>query len=166
MARTAPTAPARVLTPLDRARTVLGAIGVGFGLWGVWLLVHSLTPPALLRLPLWLAGAVLVDDFFLIPLTVAVGWALARWSGGRGRRHSVGAVRVTLLYVGLTTLVALPLLLRQGKGANPTVLPRDYLRDWLLLEGCIVLAGLAWLLASYVRRTIASHDRPPVADRE
>ena len=51
------------------------------------------------------------------------------------------AVRTTLLYVGLTTLIAIPLLLRQGKGVNPTVLPRDYLRDWLWLEATIVPAG-------------------------
>jgi hypothetical protein len=42
--------------------------------------------------------------------------------------------------------VALPLLLRQGEGVNPTELPRDYLRDWLLLETTIVLAGVVALV--------------------
>lgn len=166
MTRTPAIARARALSPVARVRAVLGAVGVGFALWGVWLLLQSLTPPALLRLPLWLGGAVLVDDFLLIPLAVAVGWALSRWSVGRGQQRTVGVVRVTLLYVGLTTLVALPLLLRQGKGANPTVLPRDYLRDWLVLETCIVLAGLGWVLVTAARRAIAARDRPSVADRD
>jgi hypothetical protein len=79
-------------------------------------------------------------------LTVGAGWALTHWSIGPGRHRTVTTVRITLLYVGLTTLVALPLLLRQGKGVNPTVLPRDYLRDWLLLETTIVLAGVVALV--------------------
>jgi hypothetical protein len=115
-----------------KTRVVLAAAGVGFGLWGLWLLLDALELPALIRLPLWLGGAVLVDDFFLIPLILGFGWLVARRP----------AVRTTLLYVGLTTLIAIPLLLRQGKGVNPTVLPRDYLRDWLLLEATIVAVGV------------------------
>jgi len=57
------------------------------------------------------------------------------------------------LYVGITSLIALPLLLRQGTGANPTVLPRDYLRDWLLLEATIVAVGYLCLM---FRRSRAS----------
>lgn len=123
-----------------KARISLAACGVAFGLWGLWLLLHSLSTDALIRLPLWLGGAVFADDFVLIPLTIAVGWLLTRV-------RADAALRTTLLYVGITTLIAIPLLLRQGKGANPTVLPRDYLRDWLLLEATIVLVGvLAWRL--------------------
>jgi hypothetical protein len=120
----------------------LGALGVGFGLWGLRLLLQSLSVDALIRLPLWLGGAVLADDFFLVPLTIGAGWLLTRWSVGPDHHRTVTTVRTTLLYVGLTTLVAIPLLIRQGKGANPTVLPRDYRRDWLLLEATIVLIGV------------------------
>jgi hypothetical protein len=157
--------PGRVLalvagpTRTDRARAALGAVGIGFGLWGAWLLLQSLSAPALLRLPLWLGGAVLVDDLVLVPVTIAVGWALTRWSVGR-RERTVDAVRTMLLYVGVTTLIALPLLLRQGEGANPTVLPRDYLRDWLVLEAGIVLAGLVWLLATAARHRSTEPDEP------
>jgi hypothetical protein len=123
------------------ARAALGAVGVGFGVWGLWLLFDAVELPALIRLPLWLGGAVLADDFFLVPLTVTIGWLVTRWSIGPDRHRTVGALRTTLLYVGLTTLIAIPLLLRQGKRVNPTVLPRDYLRDWLLLEATIIVAG-------------------------
>ena len=123
-------------------RAGLAVVGVGVGMWGLRLLLQALSVDALIRLPLWLAGAVIADDFFLVPLTICVGWMLTRWSIGPGHHRTVTTVRTTLLYAGITTLVAIPLLLRQGKGVNPTVLPRNYLRDWLLLEATIVLVGV------------------------
>ncbi|MFC9687958.1 hypothetical protein ACFTSF_05425 [Kribbella sp. NPDC056951] len=129
-----------------KTRAALAAFGVGFGLWGVWLMFQALEPQALIRLPLWLGGAVIADDLFLVPITVAVGWLVTRWSIGPDHHRTVGAVRTILLYVGVTTLIAIPLLLRQGKGANPTILPRNYLRDWLLLEATIITTGLAVFL--------------------
>jgi hypothetical protein len=134
-----------------KIRAALAAVGVGIGLWGLWLLLGAVQGPALIRLPLWLGGAVLADDFFLVPLTVGVGWLVTRWSIGPDHHRTVGAVRTTLLYVGLTTLIAIPLLLRQGKGINPTVLPRDYLRDWLLLEATIVVAGAVVFVVQRIR---------------
>jgi hypothetical protein len=89
-----------------------------------------------------LAGAVIIDDFILSPLTIGVGSLVARWSHRPDGHRTVGPVRTTLLYAGITSLIAIPLLLRQGTGANPTILPRDYLRDWLLLEATIVFVGL------------------------
>ncbi|GAA0941135.1 hypothetical protein GCM10009554_32470 [Kribbella koreensis] len=124
------------------ARGLLGAAGVGLGLWGLRLLLQAVSTSALVRLPLWLGGAVVTDDFLLVPSTVAAGWLLTRWSMGPGRHRVVGVVRATLLYVAVTTMIAIPLLIRQGKGVNPTVLPRDYLRDWLLLEATIVAVGV------------------------
>ncbi|MET7283479.1 hypothetical protein ABZS29_34955 [Kribbella sp. NPDC005582] len=138
-----------------KARAALIAVGVGFGLWGVWLMLQALEPPQLIRLPLWLGGAVLVDDAFLVPITVAAGWLVTRWSIGPDHHRTVGAVRTTLLYVGITTLIAIPLLLRQGKGANPTVLPRNYLRDWLLLEATIVAVGLVVFVVQRSRLTLS-----------
>ena len=129
---------------MTKTRTVLAASGVAVGLWGLWLLFQNLSTAALIRLPLWLGGAVLTDDFVLIPLTIAAGWLLTRWS----------TLRTTLLYVGITTLIAIPLLLRQGKGANPTVLPRNYLRDWLLLEATILVIGI--VLSRWLRRADGS----------
>jgi hypothetical protein len=125
-----------------KTRAALAAFGVGFGLWGAWLMLQSLEPQTLIRLPLWLGGVVVADDFVLVPTIVAAGWLVTRWSIGPDRHRTTGAVRTTLLYAGITTLIAIPLLLRQGTGANPTVLPRDYLRDWLLLEATIIASGL------------------------
>lgn len=129
-----------------RLRIGLLLAGVLIALWGAWELFRAVDVPALVRLPLWLGGAVVADDFVIVPLTVGIGWLVTRWSAGPGRHRTVGVVRTTLLYVGITSLIALPLLLRQGTGANPTVLPRDYLRDWLLLEAAIVAVGYLCLI--------------------
>ncbi|MEU4193461.1 hypothetical protein AB0E69_16300 [Kribbella sp. NPDC026611] len=141
-----------------KLRIGLVAVGVLMGLWGVWKMFEALDVRALVRLPLWLGGAVVADDFILVPLTVTVGWLVTRWSLGPGRHRTVGVVRTTLLYVGITTLIALPLIARQGTGANPTILPRDYRRDWLLLEATIVAVGaVAFLLQRFTfRRSRAS----------
>jgi hypothetical protein len=144
-------------------RTALGALGVGFGLWGLRLLLQAVSVDALIRLPLWLGGAVVTDDFFLVPLTVGAGWLLTRWSIGPGRHRVVGVVRTTLLYAGVTTVVAIPLLIRQGKGVNSTVLPRDYLRDWLLLEATIVVVGLV-IAVIQARRLMFSRSRASSGD--
>lgn len=141
-----------------KTRIGLAVAGVGVGLWGLWLLLGALELPALIRLPIWLGGAVVTDDFFLVPLTIGVGWLVTRWSAGPDRHRTVGVVRTTLLYVGITSLIALPLLLRQGKGVNPTVLPRDYLRDWLLLEATIILGGVAGYLFTLRRSRASSGD--------
>ncbi|TDD22192.1 hypothetical protein E1218_19765 [Kribbella turkmenica] len=137
---------------MTRARTALAACGIVVGLWGLWLLLGNLSADQLIRLPLWLGGAVVVDDFFLVPLTIGAGWLLTRRLTG----HTRAIVRTMLLYVGITTLIATPLLLRQGKGINPTVLPRDYLRDWLVLEATIVLAGVLALVVQRLRRADGS----------
>lgn len=136
-----------------KARISLAVCGIAFGLWGLWLLLQSLSTDALIRLPLWLGGAVLADDFVLIPLLITVGWVLTRV-------RAVAVVRIILLYVGITTLIAIPLLVRQGQGANPTVLPRDYLRDWLVLEATIVLVGVG-VLAWRLRRADGSGQSTP-----
>jgi hypothetical protein len=98
---------------------------------------------------------VVVDDLLLMPLTLTVGWLITRWSIGPDRHRWVTTVRTTVLYVGITTLLAIPLLIRQGKGVNPTVLPRNYLLDWLLLEATILLTGTVVAVVQRRRLTLS-----------
>ena len=123
-----------------RTRLALGATGVAIALYGVWRLL-DIGPAALLRLPLWLGGAIVGDDLVLIPITLTVGWLLTRWARSGAQGNDLAVARTALAYVGITSLIALPLLLRHGKGANSTVLSRNYLGDWLLLEALIVLSA-------------------------
>ena len=119
---------------MTRQRVLLGTAGVLLILFGVLTLSDTVPPRAVLWLPVWLAGAVATDDGLLIPLTLAAGWLLVRWHRAGASSAQLAVVRTALLAVGVTTLIALPLIHRQGLGANPTSLARDYLRDWLILE--------------------------------
>ena len=49
------------------ARIVLGALGVSALLWSGWLLVSTQRPDQLLNLALWLAAAVILHDFVILP---------------------------------------------------------------------------------------------------
>ena len=133
-------------------RLLLGVGGVATILYGVRLLLIELSADALLRLPFWLGGAILADDLAIIPLTLTAGGLLTRWARSGADGKELALVRTALLYVGITTLIAVPLMLRQGDGANPTSLSRDYRQDWLLLEVLIVTVALAGLMVRRLSR--------------
>lgn len=68
-----------------------------------------------------------------------------------------GTVRGGLVVAGCLTMIALPPLLRPGAPTNPSALPLDYLRNWLLLLAAVaVVTGLVpavrWLLRKVPRR--------------
>ena len=71
----------------------------------------------------WLAGGVVLHDFVLVPLTLAVCWLGARVLPA-GRRAPVAAGLVVL---GTLTLLAVPVLGGWGANSdNATILGRDY----------------------------------------
>ncbi|MFD9612246.1 hypothetical protein ACFWWS_23080 [Streptomyces sp. NPDC059083] len=116
-------------------RYVTGGLGLACAAWGGWLLLRQPEP---WRIAVWLGGAVVVHDGFVAPLVFAVG-ALAAVAGVRLR----GVPRAALIVAGSLTAIALPPLLRPGVAANPTVLPLDYPRNWLLAMGTVALFTLA-----------------------
>lgn len=125
-------------------RRVLGGCGVLVAAWGGWLLVRQPEP---WRIALWLGGAVVVHDALVAPLVLAVA-ALTAAMGVRLR----GVPRAALVVAGSLTAIALPGLLRPGAAANPTVVPLDYLRNWLLTMAGIAVLTLAYTGARAVRR--------------
>lgn len=132
---------------MTRIALVLGGLaGIAYG---ASLLLDSLDVHALIRLPLWLGTAVLTDDGILIPITLAAGWLLSKRVTDS---KELAITRTALILVGVTTLIAIPLMLRQGKGANPTVLSRDYRGDWLMLEATIVTVAAAFLMVRRYQR--------------
>ncbi|MER7177496.1 hypothetical protein [Streptomyces mesophilus] len=108
-------------------RTLLGALGVAAMGLGTWLLLDVRDPA---DVAVWLAGAIVLHDGLVAPLVLGIGLFL----GGLRAR---GAVRGALIVAGSLTAIALPVLLRPGTPANPSVLPLDYPRNWLW-----VMAGL------------------------
>ncbi|MFE5491374.1 hypothetical protein ACFQ7Z_15705 [Streptomyces virginiae] len=112
-------------------RHVTGGLGLLCAAWGGWLLLQQPEP---WRPAVWLGGAVVVHDGLVAPVVFAVG-ALAAAAGLRLR----GVPRAALIVAGSLTAIALPPLLRPGPVANPTVLPLDYLRNWLLAMAAVAL---------------------------
>ncbi|MEV7155372.1 hypothetical protein AB0N77_12265 [Streptomyces misionensis] len=109
-------------------RVLAGAAGVALMGTGVSLLLDVRLTGVLA----WLGAALLVHDVLIAPLVLLAGLALTR-VGARGARGGVrGPVRGALLVAGALTAVALPPLLRPGAPANSSVVPLDYLRNWLL----------------------------------
>ncbi|MFE9928474.1 hypothetical protein [Streptomyces sp. NPDC005533] len=129
-------------------RYLTGALGLLAAAWGGWLL---LSRPEPWRIAVWLGGAVVVHDGFVAPLVLAIG-ALAAAAGPRLRG---GIPRAALIVAGSLTVIALPPLLRPGGVANPTVLPLDYARNWLLAMAAIALLTLAHAGARVVLRRLS-----------
>ena len=125
-------------------RIVTGALGLALMTVGAVLL---LTGGQLKDVALWLAGAIVLNDGIVAPLVLGVGLLLAAVPAR-------GTVRGALIVAGCLTVVALPVLLRPGTPKNPTVLPLDYVRNWLLaLAAVAVLTGVL-LAARWIRRRV------------
>ncbi|WP_406398336.1 hypothetical protein OH805_05215 [Streptomyces sp. NBC_00879] len=125
-------------------RIVTGALGLALMTVGAVLL---LTGGQLKDVALWLAGAIVLHDGIVAPLVLGVGLLLAAVPAR-------GTVRGALIVAGCLTAVALPVLLRPGTPKNPTVLPLDYVRNWLLaLAAVAVLTGVL-LAARWIRRRV------------
>ncbi len=126
------------------ARLLLALPGVAAIVWGVLLLLDR--PDGLVSVLVWAAGAVLVHDLVLAPLTVVVGVLLGRLLPPATRTPSV------LLLAGwalVTVAVANVLSGQGGKPDNPTLLTGDYGLAWgvatlvvALAVGALVVVGV------------------------
>ncbi|NEA99607.1 hypothetical protein [Streptomyces sp. SID13726] len=132
---------------MSAPRVAVGAVGVALMGVGALLLVEAGDVPDVL---VWLAGAVLLHDAVIAPLVLLAGLLLVR-GGARG------PVRGSLLVAGALTAVALPVLLRPGRPANPSVLPLDYPRNWLIALGVVAAVTALWRLG---RRLARGRGRP------
>ncbi|WP_307709501.1 hypothetical protein [Streptomyces sp. V1I6] len=126
-------------------RIATGAAGVALMGVGVFLLLSGGQATDVV---LWLAGAVVLHDLLLAPLVIAAGLLLARLPGR-------GPLRGALVTAGCLTLIALPVLFAPGTPHNPSVLPLDYPRNWLLSLAAVALATAAVALLRRLRGTAA-----------
>lgn len=101
--------------------------------------------PALLRVLTWFVGAAVLHDLVLFPL-----YALADRVLGRLPVPLVNHVRVPLLGAGLTFLVFLPGIIRQGEATHLAATGLDqqpYLGRWLaLVAAMIAVSALVYLV--------------------
>lgn len=121
-------------------RQIVGVAGLLMIALGGWLLSGVGDPTGA---AVWLAGSVVLHDGLIAPLVLLAGLAVARGPAPR-------VVRAALVVGGCLTTVALPVLLRPGTPANSSVLPLDYLANWLILLGITAAAAVAYAV---VRRT-------------
>ncbi|MFF4426301.1 hypothetical protein ACFY04_36980 [Streptomyces sp. NPDC001549] len=133
-------------------RYVMGGFGLVCAAWGGYLLLQQPEP---LRIAAWLGGAVVVHDGLVAPVVMAIAALVAAVAGPR--LH--GVMRGALIVAGSLTAIALPPLLRPGGVANPTVLPLDYLRNWLLALAAIALYTLAHVGVRAVARRVGRESR-------
>ncbi|MFF4651508.1 hypothetical protein [Streptomyces sp. NPDC001380] len=97
----------------------------------------------------WAVAAVVLHDGVWVPLVLLAGLATGRLLPPGLR----GPVRAGLLTATALTAVALPVLLRSGEDhGNPSLLPLDYLRGWLVCLAAVAAATAAAVLLRAVRR--------------
>ena len=100
--------------------------------------------PALLRLLAWFVGAALVHDLALFPLYALVDRLLTASARPHRPVPVVNHVRVPLLAAGLTGLMFLPGIIRQGEPSHLAATGLDqspYLGRWLALTGVLFTAS-------------------------
>lgn len=143
------------------ARWLLGALGatlLGYGTWRIFEFAQATQPK---QLGVWLVAALVLHDGILSWLVVAAGWLLARLVPGRARAYLQGG----LITAGLVTLVAAPLIYRQGKSQpGQALLERNYLANLVIILAAIAaVTGAAYLLR--VRREARVAKLRPPADQ-
>ena len=141
-----------------RLRIALGAAGVLLGLFGVFRLLTQVPLFDVLVLVGWLVGAVVVHDAILSPLVLAVGSLVT----GLVPRRAAGYVQGALVAGGLITVIAVPMIYRQGSQPTQKAILEQNFGGNLALLLALVLAGTLLL---YVLRVVlearAAKRRPP-----
>lgn len=133
-------------------RGLLVVAGVGFGLWGLWLM-RDFTREQLTSEAFWLAGGVVLHDAVLAPVVVLLGYGAARVLPAHLRSSSATA----FLVWGTLTIAFLPVLSGQGgKPGNNTILGKPYVLSWIVLT--LVLVAYAVGAALWRRRQTSSSD--------
>lgn len=158
------------MTALRRTTGAAGLLLMGFGAYVLLTDAHIRDPRDVV---IWLGGAIVLHDGLLAPLVLALGLLTHRLAPRAGSRR---ILRGGLIVAGSLTAIALPVLLRPGTPANKTVLPLNYLANWLLLIALTTVAT-AVILALHGRhlrsrrrggrtkRTIHDRASPPASGR-
>jgi len=116
-------------------RGLLILTGVGFGLWGLWLM-RDFTREQLTSEAFWLAGGVILHDAILAPVVVVVGYAASRLLPAHFRSSTATA----FLVWGTLTIAFLPTLSGEGgKAGNDTILGKPYVLSWVVMTLLLVV---------------------------
>ncbi len=140
-------------------RGALVAAGVLVLLYGGVRLVSEV-PQDLPELVLWMVGIVLIHDGLIAPLVVGVGWLLARTVPAPSRRY----LQFALVVGGLVTVIAIPLIARQGtQRPAKALLLQNYGANLAILLGLVAALNLAAYLVNATRQRHT--DNAPESDQ-
>jgi hypothetical protein len=125
------------------------ALGTPVMVYGAYELVQQAGWARALRVATWLGSGLLLHDLVLVPIVLAIVWAIGRVAPARLRLP----LRAGILGSALIVAVAWPALRGYGdRPDNPTVHPLDYgtavLSALAILWGAVAL----WVLVASVRR--------------
>ncbi len=139
-------------------RRALGLAGVLMLSYGVLRLVSENSVRDLLFIALWMAAAVAIHDGLVSPAVLGVGRILTSVPA-RGRRY----LQLALVVGAMVTVVAVPLIYRQGsQPPSKTLLVNDYTDRLAVLLG-VVAAAVLLLYAVHVARSRTAERSPGAA---
>ncbi|WP_243064491.1 hypothetical protein [Humibacter sp. RRB41] len=139
-------------------RIVCAILGVALTATGLYFLLTTEPPAALLGLAVWLGAAVVLHDGVFAPAVYVANRILAR---GTARLPAAATTSVRILFgIGtMLTLVVAPELVAQSRPhSNPTILVGDYALRLGAVWGVIATAAVIVILWS-ARRTRRRSDR-------
>ncbi|WP_375499096.1 hypothetical protein [uncultured Jatrophihabitans sp.] len=130
-----------------RLRIALGALGVAFGLFGVFRLLTQLDTADLVQLAIWLVAALVLHDGVLSPIIVAVGVVVSRIPS-RAR----AALQGGLIAGGLITVVAVPMIHRAyTQPASKAILRQNFTANLGILLAVVAAGAVAFYVIALVR---------------
>jgi hypothetical protein len=134
------------------AGLVVGLPVVAFGIGGAVLNANDTSP---VELTGWVVGLAITHDVVVVPLVLALGWAISQVVRDLRSR---AALRFGLLVSAGLCLVAYPLVRGFGRSdAVPSALARDYGR------GLAIYLAIVWVLVAAV---VVARRRSRPAERE
>jgi hypothetical protein len=125
------------------------ALGTPVMLYGAFELVHQAGWPRAIDVATWLGGGLLLHDLVLVPIVLALVWAIGRVAPPVVR----APLRVGVLGSALIIAIAWPALRGYGdRPDNPTVHPLDYGSAVLTALAILWVAVALWSLVALLRR--------------
>ncbi len=129
------------------------AIGTPVMVYGAAELVQQTGWPRAFGVARWFGGGILLHDLVIVPIVLAIVWAIGRWTPAPVHTP----LRAAVLGTGLVVAIGWPGLRGYGnKADNATIHPLDYGSAVLTLLVLMWAAALVWSVWRLVRRA----DRP------
>lgn len=132
--------------PVPAARAVLGVTGAGLVIYGLLGLPTQLGTAQLVGLLTWMAGAVLLHDGVVVPLSTVAGAGLTR-IGSRLKPASAAILRGALMTGAVVSLITGTLLKAQSEARTISALEGDYAANLLWFWAVLVMAAAAAIYA-------------------